>query len=106
MCSRDERNESQETPIMSTILVVDDRPEDRELMSTLLGYAGHDVVEAASGDAALRLAGEYHPELIVTDILMPDMNGYEFVRRLREDSELGGTPVIFNTANYLEGEVR
>jgi signal transduction histidine kinase len=91
---------------MSTILVLDDRPEDRELLSTLLGHAGHDVIEAASGDVALRLVRESHPELIVADILMPGMNGYEFVRRLREDSEVGGTMVIFNTANYLEGEVR
>jgi signal transduction histidine kinase len=91
---------------VSTILVLDDRPEDRELMSTLLGYAGHDVIEAATGDAALRLARDRRPELIITDILMPGMNGYEFVRRLREDSDVGGTAVIFCTANYLEGEVR
>ncbi len=91
---------------MSLILVLDDRPEDRALMSTLLGYVGHDVIEAASGDTALRLVSEHRPALIVTDILMPGMNGYEFVRRLREDSEVGGTPVIFNTANYVEGEVR
>jgi len=91
---------------MSTIVVLDDRPEDRELMSTLLRYAGHDVIEAASGDVALKLVRECHPELIVTDILMPGMNGYEFVRRLRDDSDVGGTTVIFSTANYLEREVR
>jgi signal transduction histidine kinase len=91
---------------VSTILVLDDRPEDRELMSTLLRYAGHDVIEAASGDVALELVRECHPELIVSDILMPGMNGYEFVRRLRDDSDVGGTTVIFSTANYLEREVR
>ena len=91
---------------VSVVLVLDDRPDDRELMSTLLGYAGHAVIEAASGAAALELARERQPDLIVTDILMPGMNGYEFVRRLREDSLVSATRVIFCTANYLEGEVR
>jgi signal transduction histidine kinase len=86
--------------------VLDDRPEDRELMTTLLGYAGHTVVAAATGDVALALARERRPELVIADILMPGMNGYEFVRLLREDSEVGAVPVIFCTANYLEGEVR
>jgi signal transduction histidine kinase len=91
---------------VSVILVLDDRAEDRELMSTLLEYAGHTVVGATSGEVALELARERRPDLIVTDILMPGMNGYEFVRRLRHDSAIGATPVIFCTANYLEGEVR
>jgi signal transduction histidine kinase len=91
---------------VSTVLVLDDRPEDRELMMTLLRYAGHDVLEAANGELALELAREQRPELIIADILMPGMNGYEFVRRVREDPEVGGTPIIFCTANYLEGEVR
>src|SRR5580700_2370769 len=91
---------------VSTVLVLDDRAEDRELMMTLLRYAGHDVLEAANGELALELAREQRPELIITDILMPGMNGYEFVRRVREDPDVGGTPVIFCTANYLEGEVR
>jgi signal transduction histidine kinase len=91
---------------VAKVLVLDDRPEDRELMIVLLEYAGHDVIEAADGEAALELARRHQPELIITDILMPGMNGYEFVRRVREDAEVGATPVIFCTANYLEGEVR
>jgi signal transduction histidine kinase len=91
---------------VGTVLVLDDRPEDRELMTQLLGYAGHTAIEAASGELALQLARERRPELIITDIVMPAMGGYEFVRRLREDPEVGGTSVIFCTANYLEGEVR
>lgn len=90
---------------MTTVLVLDDRPSDRQLMATLLGYAGHDVLEAATGEAALELARANRPQLIVADILMPGMNGYEFVRRLREDPAIGATPVIFCTANYLEAEV-
>jgi signal transduction histidine kinase len=91
---------------MSVILVLDDRDADRELMSTVLGYAGHAVIEAANGEVALELARTRRPDLIITDILMPRVNGYEFVRRLRDDPAVGATPVIFCTANYLEGEVR
>jgi signal transduction histidine kinase len=91
---------------VAKVLVLDDRPEDRELMIVLLEYAGHDVIEASEGEAALELARRQRPELIITDILMPGMNGYEFVRRIREDADVGATPVIFSTANYLEGEVR
>ena len=90
----------------STVLVLDDRPEDRELLAILLRYAGHEVLEAATGELALELARKRRPKLIITDILMPGMNGYEFVRRVREDPDVADTPVIFCTANYLEGEVR
>lgn len=91
---------------MSSILVLDDRPADRELLTTVLGHAGYEVREAATGDEALELARVDRPALIITDILMPKMNGFEFVRRLRSDSETNTIPVIFCTANYLEGEVK
>jgi signal transduction histidine kinase len=90
----------------AAVLLVDDRPDDRELMSTLLGYAGYGVTAAESGEVALGLARDQRPDLIISDILMPGMNGYEFVRKLREDPELATIPVIFCTANYLENEVR
>jgi signal transduction histidine kinase len=89
-----------------TVLLLDDRAEDRDLMSTLLRHAGHRVIEASSGEEALAVARERRPALIIADILMPGMNGYEFVSRLRQDPELAATPVIFSSANYLEDEVR
>jgi signal transduction histidine kinase len=88
------------------VLLLDDRQEDRDLMCTLLRHVGHSVIEASSGEEALAFAREWRPKLIIADILMPGMNGYEFVRRLRQDPELAATPVIFCTANYLEEEVR
>ena len=91
---------------MSTILVLDDRPEDRQLLAMLLGNAGHGVVEAATGHEALGLIGSDPPDLVITDILMPAMNGYEFVRRLRSRPAVAGMRVIFCTANYVEGEIR
>jgi DNA-binding response OmpR family regulator/signal transduction histidine kinase len=91
---------------VATILVVEDRPADRQLLATLLGYCGHRVLQADDGAAALVSAAAYHPELIISDVLMPSMDGYEFVRRLREIDGIAETPVIFYTATYHEREAR
>jgi signal transduction histidine kinase len=91
---------------MNSILVLDDRRADRELLAILLRRAGYDVREASEGEEALAAAREDLPDLVITDILMPGMNGYEFVRRLRGWPETHAIPVIFCTANYVEGEVK
>lgn len=91
---------------MTSVLVLDDRAADRELLSTVLRYAGYDVEEVSSGEDALEMAHRSRPDLITTDILMPEMNGYEFVRRLRQDPAIGETPVIFCTATYDEEECK
>lgn len=91
---------------MAEILVVDDDASARDLVVTVLGYGGHTVREAADGREALKVAGEIKPRLIIADLLMPTMDGFEFVRRLREDGEFRDTPVIFYTATYLESEAR
>ncbi|HEX9434237.1 MAG TPA: EAL domain-containing protein [Burkholderiales bacterium] len=85
---------------MATILVVDDRPSNRQFLTTLLGYGGHVLLEAGDGAQALELVRKERPHLVVTDILMPTMDGYEFVQQLRADAELADTPVIFYTASY------
>ncbi len=89
---------------MAKVLVVDDRVDNRTLLVNLLGYAGHTVVEAGDGAEALALARAEHPDLVISDILMPAMDGYEFVRRLRSDAALERTPVIFCTGAYHEGQ--
>ncbi|MDP9227710.1 MAG: EAL domain-containing protein [Actinomycetota bacterium] len=91
---------------MTSVLVLDDRRADRELLATVLRYAGYSVEEASTGQAALDLARTKRPDLITTDILMPEMNGYEFLRQLREDPATSETPVIFCTVTYDEEEVR
>lgn len=88
------------------VLVLDDRGDDRRLMRLLLEHSGHTVVEAASGQAALSTVTEQPPDIIITDLVMPGMNGYEFVRRLRGLHAGGDTPVIFCTSSYQEDEVR
>src|ERR1700682_2357815 len=87
---------------MATILVADDRPTNREFLVTLLGYSGHRLLEAADGAEALAAARAVHVDLVISDILMPTMDGYELVHQLRADSGLAGTPVIFCTAHYHE----
>lgn len=91
---------------MATILVVDDRPVNRELLKTLLGYLDHRVVEANDGTEALDLIRAEKPDLVISDILMPTMDGYEFVRKMRADPASADIPVIFNTAHYLDREAR
>ncbi|HZE59391.1 MAG TPA: EAL domain-containing protein [Burkholderiales bacterium] len=85
---------------MATILVVDDRPSNRQYLTTLLGYGGHRLLEAADGAQALELVRAQRPDLVITDILMPKMDGYEFVQRVRADPEIARLPVIFYTASY------
>lgn len=91
---------------MTTVLVVDDRPVNREFFTTLLGYRGYRVTEAGDGAEALSLIQTDRPDLVISDILMPTMDGYEFVRRLRADPVTAAIPVIFSTAHYLDREAR
>jgi CheY-like chemotaxis protein len=89
---------------MATILVVDDRPTNREFLVTLLGYKGHRLLEAGDGAEALEMARVRRPDLIIVDLVMPVMDGYEFVRQLRADPAIAQTCVIFYTATYLQAE--
>jgi signal transduction histidine kinase/CheY-like chemotaxis protein len=91
---------------MANILIVDDNAPNRDMLRTLLGYAGHSVLEAADGGEGLEAAQAEPPELIIADIVMPTMDGFEFVRRLRGDPIIGSTKVIFYTAAYYESEAR
>jgi signal transduction histidine kinase len=91
---------------MATILVVDDNVLNRSVLTTLLGYQGHRLVEAASGSEAIDKTLTEHPELIITDILMPNMDGYELVQKLRSLELPTQAPIIFYSATYLEGEAQ
>jgi diguanylate cyclase (GGDEF)-like protein len=91
---------------MATILIVDANPTDRRSYITLLGNFGHRLLEAIDGIQALELARAELPDLIITEILMPNMDGFTLVRRLRAEPLLMAVPVIFQTAHYFESEVR
>ena len=91
---------------MSCILTIDDRPINRQFLVSLLGYGGHTVLEAAGGEEGLEIVRQSHPDLVITDIKMPKMDGYQFVDRLRQEEGIAATPVIFYTASYHEREAR
>jgi PAS domain S-box-containing protein len=91
---------------VATILIIDDQPTNREYLVTLLGYGGHRLLQAANGAEGLTVARAERPDLVIADILMPTMDGYEFVRQLRADPAVAGTVVVFYTAHYLEREAR
>lgn len=78
------------------LLVVDDEPNIRELLSTSLRFAGFDIVTAASGNEALTAVSDHDPDLIVLDVMLPDMDGFTVTRRLRSNGLQ--IPVLFLTA--------
>jgi two-component system cell cycle sensor histidine kinase/response regulator CckA len=89
---------------MATILIVDDRPANREFLVSLLQYKGHRLLEADDGFKGLEAVRAERPDLVIADILMPEMDGYEFVRQIRSDPAISATRVAFWTAQYLEHE--
>ncbi len=91
---------------VTTVLVVDDQPKIRKFLRKILGNKGHQVVEAADASEGWRRALEIRPDLIISDILMPAMDGYEFVRLLRGNARTAHIPVILVTAVYHEKEQR
>ncbi|MER3432118.1 MAG: two-component system response regulator [Leptolyngbya sp. ERB_1_1] len=80
------------------ILIVDDHPSSRMTAVALLSIEGYDVIEAESGIAAITHLHEVNPDLILLDVLMPGMDGYEVCRRLKADEHTRLTPVVFITA--------
>lgn len=80
-----------------TVLVVDDEPTIAEVVSRYLERAGYAAATAADGLEALRVAGERRPDLVVLDVMLPELDGLQVLRRLREGEE-GPTPVILLTA--------
>jgi serine phosphatase RsbU (regulator of sigma subunit)/CheY-like chemotaxis protein len=91
---------------MATVLIVDDDPVSREFMRTLLDYGGHRTCEAADGDSALRLVDQEPPDAVITDVLMPGLDGYELARRLRSRRATSHIPIAFSTAHYGRDEIQ
>jgi CheY-like chemotaxis protein len=83
---------------LGTILVIEDNRDSRDILAKLLRMSGYDVLSANDGEAGLAAAHKQAPDLIITDIHMPNMNGIEFVQRVRQDHVLDKTPVLVVTA--------
>lgn len=91
---------------MANIVVVDDNATNRALLLRLLERDGHRVIEAANGAEALGLIWVELPDLVLTDVLMPRVDGYALDRALRSWPRTAGIPLIFHTAMYTSDEVR
>jgi len=86
------------------ILVVEDVPNIQELLAVTLRFKGYPVVTASNGQEALERISEERPSLVVTDILMPRMDGFALAQTLRTDPKTNQIPVIFLSATYVTPE--
>lgn len=82
---------------MATILTVDDSPSIRQMIKVVLAPLGHSVVEAADGAQGLDKAKANRPDLVITDLNMPVMNGLDLIKSLRATPTLAGMPIVFLT---------
>ena len=86
------------------ILVVEDTEDNRQILRDLLGMAGYTLVESVDGAEGVARAAEHRPDLILMDIQMPVMDGYEATRRIKADPALAAIPVIAVTSYALSGD--
>lgn len=85
-----------------TILIVDDNPEERGIFAAYLHFVGARLLEAADGADGLAIARESRPDLILLDLTMPVMDGWEMIRHMQADAALRTIPVVAITAHHLE----
>lgn len=90
---------------MSKILVAEDERDIRELLGFTLRYHGYEVVSAANGEEALEMALKEHPDLVLLDVRMPRMTGYEVCRLIKANEATSHIPVVFLSAKGQESEV-
>jgi len=87
-----------------TILLADDNPRNREVARLALEAVGYEVIEAADGGEAVKLAQSILPSLLILDIQMPVLDGYGVIGRLRQDKRFAATPAIAMTALAMRGD--
>ena len=91
---------------MANILVAEDERDIRELINFTLSFAGHTVTQAANGAEALEVAQKVLPDLIMMDVRMPRMTGYEACRQMKEIDSIKAIPVVFLSAKGQDDEVQ
>lgn len=87
---------------IKTVLVVDDSPTDTHVLSEMLQKNGFSVITASSGEEGIEIARAQKPDLVLMDIVMPGMSGFEATRAIAKDKETGGIPVIICTTKDQE----
>jgi two-component system cell cycle response regulator DivK len=86
------------------ILVVEDQEDNRRIIRDLLASAGFELIEAADGEAGVRLAETERPDLILMDIQLPVLDGHEATRRIKSNPQLSAIPIIVVTSYALSGD--
>jgi two-component system cell cycle response regulator DivK len=86
------------------ILIVEDQEDNRRILRDLLSSVGYELVEAVSGEEGVELAGRETPDLILMDIQLPGVDGYEATRQIRANPTLVKTPIIAVTSYALSGD--
>ena len=87
---------------MATVLIVDDSPTEIHVLKTMLEKHGHDVITASSGEEGVTTSKEKKPDLVLMDIVMPGLNGFQATRQITTDSETQHIPVIIVTTKNQE----
>ena len=86
------------------ILVVEDQEDNRQILRDLLGNAGYELTEAENGEDAITAVAKKRPDLILMDIQLPIMDGYEATRRIRSNPDMNSVPIIAVTSYALAGD--
>ena len=91
---------------MAKILIAEDERDIRDLVAFTLRFAGHEVVAASNGEEAVQMAPQANPDLILMDVRMPRMTGYEACRAIKSNPNLKDIPVVFLSAKGQESEIQ
>jgi two-component system, cell cycle response regulator DivK len=86
------------------ILVVEDQDDNRRIIRDLLSSVGYEMIEALDGESGVRLAASQRPDLILMDIQLPVLDGYEATRRIRQNPDLDQVPIVAVTSYALSGD--
>ena len=89
---------------MKRILVVEDTEDNRQIIRDLLTSAGYEMIEALDGAQGVAMAAEHKPDLILMDMQLPVLDGYEATRRIKADPDLKAIPIIVVTSYALSGD--
>lgn len=92
------------TAAKTTLLLVEDNPHNRRIFAGMLSHAGYEVLEAEDGPSALRLAAERMPALVLMDLSIPGVDGWECTRRLKGDEQTRAIPIVALTAHAMKGD--
>jgi len=91
---------------MARILIAEDEPDIRELVAFTLRFAGHEVTTTANGEEALKQASQIIPDLVLMDVRMPRMTGYDACRAMKSNPALKNIPVVFLSAKGQDSEIQ